>query len=143
MAGLILADIHTALADQIRAGIDRQTSVSEFPDGSTVFPNVTVHSGPGQYLNPYSTLGFGGTADISVRLKIEVDAVDVESACIKIADYLSMGSGNESSILDAITADETLGGLVEEMILAPIEWDTETNPFVAYIPLQLIVKKVV
>jgi hypothetical protein len=143
MAGLSLQAIHEALADQIRAGIDRQTSVSAFPDGSTVFPSVTVHSDPGQYLNPYSTLGLSGTADISVRLKIEVDAVDIESACIKIADYLSMGSGNESSILDAILADETLGGLIEEMIHAPIEWDTETNPFVAYIPLQLIVKKVV
>ena len=142
MAGLILADIHNALADQIRVGIDRQTNVYPFPNGSYNTPAVTVHSDPSGYISYWGTFGPNGDADILLRLKIEVDAADVESMCIKIADYLSVGTGNDSSIVDAVMADRTLGGVVGDCVILTAEWDTENEPFVAYLPVQIILRKV-
>jgi hypothetical protein len=142
MSGLVLRGIHVALADQIRAGIDRQTNVYEFPNGSYNPPSVTVHSDPSGYISYWGTFGPNGDADILLRLKIEVDAGDLASVCIKIADYLSVGTDNGSSIVDAVMADRTLGGVVGDCVILTAEWDTENEPFVAYLPVQIILRKV-
>ena len=141
MAGLILADIHNALADQIRAGVDRQTSVSAFPDGSTVYPCVTVHSDP-EYISYWGTFGPNGDADLKLRIVIEVDAGDLTSICLKIADYLSVGTGNGSSIVDAVMGDRTLGGVVGDCVVLTAEWDSENEPAKAVLPVQIILRKV-
>ncbi len=141
MAGLILADIHNALADQIRAGIDRQTNVSAFPDGSTIYPSVTVHSDP-EYISYWGTFGPNGDADIKLRLVLEVDAGDMTSICLKMADYLSAGTGNESSVVDAVMADRTLGGVVGDCVVLNAEWDSENEPQKAVLPVLIILRKV-
>jgi hypothetical protein len=141
MAGLILADIHNALADQIRAGIDRQTNVSAFPDGSTIFPSVTIHTAA-DYISYWGTFGPNGDADVQLRIVIEVDAGDLTSICLKIADYLSVGTGNESSVVDAVMADQTLGGVVGDCVVLTAEWDSENEPTKAVLPVWIILRKV-
>jgi len=141
MAGLILADIHNALSNQIRAGVSRDTNVSAFPDGSLVYPSVTIHSDP-EYVSYWGTFGPNGNADLKLRVVIEVGAGDLMSVCLKIADYLSVGTGNTSSVVDDIMADRTLGGVVGDCVILTAEWDTENEPFRAVLPVQIILRKV-
>lgn len=136
-----LETIHRALAAQLVAHISRETNVSAFPDGSTTFPQITVHSDPGGYLAYIGTFGPNGEADLMLRLKLEVDAGDVESMCIKVAAYLSVGTGNGSSIPDAVMFDKTLGGVVGDCVTLTAEWDSDGDPGVAWIPVQIILSK--
>src|SRR6185503_2341883 len=129
-----LQAVHRALAGQISEHITRDTNVAAFPDGSYSPPQITVHSDPGGYLNYAMT--FNDEADLMLRLKLEVEAGDdLESVCIKVTDYLSSGTGNTSSIIDAVNFDRTLGGAVENCRILTAEWDTDTNPAVAWLPV--------
>jgi hypothetical protein len=142
MAGLNLQAIHEALANQIQSYVGRQTNVAAFPDGSSNYPMITVFSDPSGYVDPYSTFSGNGYAEVMLRVKVEVDAVDDSSKCIKILDYLSVGTGNTSSVFDAIRSDHTLGGLIDDCKPGVFEWDSENDPGTAVIPVLLLVKKV-
>lgn len=139
MAGVDLEQIHRALAGQISEHIDRDTNVSAFPDGSTVFPSITVEP-YGQYLDYFGTFGPNGNADMMVRLRIELMAGDLESVCIKMCDYLSVGTGNTSSVVDAIMFDRTLAGFVEDCVALTVEWSAD-DLTTAFIPVGIILKK--
>lgn len=137
-----LATIHNALATQIAAHITRETNVDAFPSRPYNPPSITVHSDPSNYLAYIGTFGPNGEADLMLRLKVEVDASDgLESVCLKIADYLSVGTGNGSSIPDAVMIDKTLGGVVASCVVLSAEWDSDGDPGVAWIPVQIILSK--
>lgn len=140
MAGVNLNAIHRALADQLRTNIARDTATNPFPIGTTTYPCITVYPAAGTYIDYWKTFGPNGNADLMVRLKLEVDS-DNESMFIKIADYLSVGTGFTSSIIDAIHADRTLGGTVEDALVLTAEWDAENDPSVAWLPVSIILKK--
>lgn len=137
---LDLNAIHRALATQLRANIARDTDTNPFPIGAPSYPCITVYPDPSGYLTYLSTFAGNGYADLRVRLKLEVDS-DEESTFIKITDYLAAGTGFPSSIWDAIRIDKTLGGLVDDCYPSEAEWDAENDPTVAWIPVQIIVKK--
>jgi|GEM_PF-6097810 len=132
--------IHRAVADKLRRGLARDTSVNPFPIGAPVYPSITVYP-DSPYINYFETMGANGKASIHLKLKIEVDS-DSESMFIKIADYLSVGTGNTSSVTDALMAtDHTLGGLVDECVILSAEWDAINDPDVAWLPVQILVSK--
>lgn len=137
---LNLETIHRALADQLRANLARDTAVNAFDIPPTTYPSITVYPDPAGYLQYLSTFGGNGYVDLRLRLKLEVDS-DNESVFIKICDYLSAGAGFTSSIWDAIRIDKTLGGVVEDCVPSAAEWDAESDPDVAWIPVQILVKK--
>lgn len=141
--GVVYDTIVRALAAQVAAGVDRQTNVKPYPDGSWNPPQITVHTDPSPTFDYWGTFGPNGLATLFLRLKIEVAAVDIESVCIKVADYLSVGTGNNSSVIDAVHADRSLGGVVGENACAALtaEWDTDTAPGVAWVPVQILLTK--
>ena len=130
-----LQAIHRALAATIRAGIERDTNVYPFPQADPTFPCITVYPSDDVYLNYAMTMD--AEADLMLRLKLDVDG-DAESMAIKICDYLSTGTGNGSSIVDAIAANRTLDGLVENCVTLTAEWaDPDSTPGVAWIPVAI------
>lgn len=136
-----LEGVFRALADQISSGIERDTNVNAFPDGSFNPPQITVYP-PSGSLNYWQTFGPNGAAALTLRLKLEVDSDDTESIGIKICDYLGVGTGNTSSIIDAVMADRTIGGTVEDAAILTAEWgDPDVDPGVAWLDVQVILKK--
>lgn len=136
--------IHRALASQIQAYLKangRDTNVNPFPSGILSPPSITVEPDPSGYIPSYfETFGTAGYADINVRLKIEVDAIETESVGIKIASYLSVGTSNGSSVVDAIRSDKTLGGVVDDCLPYDVEWSPDEY-WTAYINVRILAKK--
>lgn len=138
--------IHRALASQIKTYLDangRDTNVRPFPAGILSPPCITVHSSPSTYLDYFGTLGPNGIESMFLRIKIEIEAVESESACVLMCKYLGIGTGNGSSVLDAIHSDRSLGGVVGVNGCAALtaEWDSDGDPYTAWIPVQILLTK--
>jgi hypothetical protein len=137
-----LAAIHRAAATQIQNALTRLTNVYPFPQDTVVYPCVTVYPGAGEYIDYWKTMGPNGNADMMLRLKVEVDSESSEAVAVKICDYLSVGTGHTSSIVDAVMADRTLGGTVEDALVLSAEWvDPDSSRGVAWLPVSIILKK--
>jgi hypothetical protein len=59
---------------------------------------------------------------VNLRLRVEVATADAETTFIQITDVLSTGTGETSSIPDAINVDPTLGGVVQSATVLNAEW---------------------
>lgn len=140
--------IHRALAEQIDVGINEDTTVYPFPIESPVKPCITVYPGAGKYVDYFTSHGPNGTADLYLRLKVEVDG-DGESIGMKICAYLSIGTGNGSSVPDAVhgtradgTSGRKLGGLVDDCVVLSADWaDPDSDPGVAWLPVAVYLTK--
>ena len=109
MSGLTLGDIRNALAATITAGVDRQTNVYAYPVGDPKLPCITIEPDSGDYVDYWLTFGAAGLAAVRMVLVLEPGGNDPVSAGIALDDYLSAGTGNGSSVIDAVLADRTLG----------------------------------
>lgn len=135
---VVLEVIHRALATQIANHLARDTNVYPFPVDLPVIPAISVHPASGTYIDYFSTFGPNGTSDLKLRLKLEVDS-DAESVAIQICDYLSVGTDNNSSIVDAVHFDRTLGGAVDDTAVLTAEWDVESS--VVWIDVWILLTK--
>lgn len=108
MSGLTLSEIRAALGNQIRTNIDREINVYDVPHGDYSYPAITIGHAP-DYLDYWLTMGSAGHSAVRFILRVETGGTTSESATIALDDYLSAGTGNGSSIIDALMADQTLG----------------------------------
>lgn len=114
--------IREAIVAQLRANIERDVNVYPYPPDSPVFPCVIVHAGDtpgggGEYLNYHGTFSDGSVVGVRMCLQIVYTATRSTDSLIALDDLMStVGSGSESgyesSIIDAIEFDKTLGGVV-------------------------------
>jgi hypothetical protein len=133
--------VHRALADQLRANVSAGVTVYPWPASNPVWPALQVIP-EGDYLGYFQSMGPDGSADMRVRIRIEVDAVDDESVFVKMCRYLAAGTGHESSVPNAVLVDRTLGGCVADAVPLIAEWpNPEAEPHVAYVPVQIILNK--
>lgn len=111
MSGFTLSEIRAALKAQLDANLSgpREQTVHAHPQGSYTFPAVVIDLDEGDSIDYWETFGAGGLAGVRFVVSVETGGMDKESASIARDDYLSVGTGNGSSILDAIHADATLG----------------------------------
>lgn len=107
MSGLTLADIREALADQIRSNVDRQITVATYP--TDVPPPSVMLEADNDYVDYWLSFGSSGVAAVRFVLVVEPGGTDPKSAAIALDDFLSAGTGNGSSLVDAVMADTTLG----------------------------------
>ncbi len=113
---LNLSAIREALVNQIQAGVDVAVNVYAYMPGAPMFPCVAVVPA-GEYVTFHGTFDSGpGTGGISyVNLDVHVvESGQVENAGRFVDDMLSTGTGN--SVIEAIEADVTLGGVVESCV---------------------------
>lgn len=141
--GLNLNAIVEALADQIRAGIQRDINVSPDPNSGMPLPCIEIWPGT-PYVDYFGTLGPNGNADVQLKIKIEVDSIDATTIRLQMNDYLSAGTGNSSSIPDAVMRDRSIGGVLgaDGAFVSPCEWDPSGDePSVSWVPVWLITNK--
>jgi hypothetical protein len=110
MSGLTLSDIRAALKAQLDAKLTgRDQTVHAHPQGDYTYPAIVIDLDDGDSIDYWETFGPGGLACVRFVVLVETAGLDKESASIARDDYLSVGSGNGSSIIDAVHADPTLG----------------------------------
>lgn len=140
--GLDIGPIRQALADQIQNNIDRRTNVYRYST-AWALPAVTIEpSDP--FVSVFETMGPDGQSDIELDVCIYAVAAVLDDAEMAIDDYLSIGNGNNSSVVDAIHADLTLGGLVESCKCLTVGAPTVLATGVVQVRLhvQIILRKV-
>lgn len=125
MSGLTISEIREALAAQLVANLDRETNVS-IRGETKPSPCITIDFAPSDYI--VYDRSFGNTSiDVEFELMIDANGSDKQSITLRIDDYLSAGRGNNSSIVDAIDVDNTLGDVVEDCHAVSARVDRETG----------------
>ena len=108
MSGLVLSEIREALAATIRAGVGRQTNVYAYPVEDPMPPAVSIEPDT-TYVDYWSTMGGRGMSIVRFVLILEPGGNDLPSALRRLDDYLSLGTGNSSSLVGVVMSDRTLG----------------------------------
>lgn len=108
MNGLEIGAIRDALKAQLVANLDAETNVSARGEAKPP-PCITIYNSTGEYDRAFNNT----SADFEFELVVDPGNGD-ESSVVRMDDYLSAGLGNNSSIVDAVNLDATLGGAVED-----------------------------
>jgi hypothetical protein len=147
MAGLTLSAIRDALAAQIRANIDRSVTVHARNPGGRSGRNIVI-TPETDYIEYALTMGPNGQADVFFAIDIECPAAQLDSAQIALDDFLSVGQGNTSSVVDAIqagrdTVNGALGGLVADVVCLTADGpNLDADPITARLHVHVIVHKI-
>lgn len=118
--------IHDALASQILTITGKPANA--WDTTSTAYPAITVLPG-----TPYVTYHNTPTM-VSMNLQVEVatNAMEKESAQIALSRFVNAGTGETTSILDALenvtSLTPTLGGVVENINVVDVSIFTRTSP---------------
>lgn len=111
---LDLTVIRNALATVIRGGVARTVNVhAMWPDSAIILPAVIVI--PAAEYVAYHEAFARGLA--TVALEIRLYATGTVAGQLVIDDMLSAGAGKDSSVIDAIEANRSLGGIVSDCIV--------------------------
>ena len=124
--GLTIGTIREALAEQIDNYLERDSNVYARPVGDVQYPAITVGYGTGDFITYWETFGERGISSMRFVLTVETAGMDAESASIALDDYLSVGTGNGSSLVDAVHSDPTLGGVVAASVIRSVAVDPIT-----------------
>lgn len=141
---LDLQAIREALKAQLDEELARDINVYAYRPANPVPPYVAVISGD-PYISYYETFAssaVGSLCDVQLELIIGQTA-DAISAQVFIDDLLSAGAGQTSSVIDALEADPTLGGVVATCIAlraGPIVF-AEDGSATASVPLQIAIRR--
>lgn len=142
---LDLVAIRTALAAQLGnvAGLEVYRNHPGIPVVPSAGAAVIVM--PDQYYVSYAETfpgQIGALADVSLLLQVYAQSSDPVSGQDRIDELLSSGNGQSRSIIDAIEADRTLGGVVETTLVLTAQDPTldTTGPtplFVVHLPVSV------
>lgn len=144
MSGLDLRAIREGLAAQIQTYVTRGTTVHAYDPGDHAGPAIIIRAASGEYVSYFSTMGGNGYAEVFLTLELDPAATRPADQRRAIDDYLAVGTGNTSSVVDAIHSDRTIGGLVSDVVCltADIADDSADTDPVAVLHVRCIVKKV-
>lgn len=138
--GLTLREIREALASTIRDGVERETTVLAYRAVSSSFPLIALEP-DSDYVDYWQSFGSSGIAVVRLSVVIVPGKAD-ESARIRLDDFLSAGTGNGSSVVDAVVADPTLGGVVRTVQVGAVSVSDGDGGPVAVIPVTVYVGKI-
>lgn len=113
---LDLVAIHEALAGQIDAAVIDAHIYAHVP-GAPLFPFIAI-AGDVEYVNYWGTFSDGGNKPVRLTVVVGVAKGPGPEAQRTLDEFLSSGAGYEStSIVDAIHADKTLGGVIDDCVV--------------------------
>jgi len=115
MAGLSLRAIREAFADSLRERVEG-FNVSAYPGDGRSTPRISIFASGSDYVDYWLSFGSAGLAGIHYELWVETSAADDASAQMVLDAVLSAGDGNENSLIDAIRENNTLDGLVDDIV---------------------------
>lgn len=132
-----IEEIRKAMAAQIKANVERGTNVTwyEILTDTPDFPRIGIELTEVGY---FGTFGPDGESDVLGRLRLEIGVLPMtaENAAIKLSAYLD--TTQPSSIVNAVMADKTLGGTVDECVVLSA---TVLSPYEAEFPFSIILSK--
>lgn len=152
MSGLDLSAIRQGLVDTIKAGVTRDVRGYPYPLGNEELPCVVVNTGD-DYITYNTTLGQasgGAMCDVNLELILMARcSVSLEDGQRVLDEMLSARASLPNSVIDAIEADRTLGGVVQECKLGAAgryegsRPDTEGRPqaVVVTVPVQIWMRR--
>jgi len=113
---LNLTVIREALAAQITAGTGREVRGYPYPTGSiNELPCVVVRCDD-DYVNYHATQG--EAADVGLVIDVMAACrASIEDGLRVLDELLSSAAGQPTSVIDAIEADDSLGGAVERVVV--------------------------
>jgi hypothetical protein len=111
VSGLQLTPLREAIAAQIKLYIQRDANVFPYQVGDD-FPLIEIRYPDGTYVDYTNTFGATGISEVHLDVVITCKGSGDDAQRV-LDDYLSMGDGNGSSVVEAICADKTFGGLAE------------------------------
>jgi hypothetical protein len=136
---LTISTIRDAVKAQLNAnltgGPQRQVTIDAHGDGA---PAPVIRLELTATPNYWGTYGPEGIAYMEARLVIDVAGVD-GSAIRRLDDYLSVGTGNGESVVDALMADQSFGGTVQGLKIQPGDYDADNAT--AELLLSFVAKK--
>jgi hypothetical protein len=127
MGGLTLSEIREALAEQLRNNIARDTNVRAYPPMPPP-PGILVDLAPDP-VDYWMTFGTAGISAVRLVLKVDPGPGEEESAARRLDEMLSAGTGNTSSVIDAVMEDRTLGLTGVTCVARDVSYDPETITF--------------
>ncbi len=135
--GLTLSQIRTAIHDQLRANLSRDVNVDATGEGKPA-PVVRVQLRPSDPIDYWVTFGESGIAQAAFEVQV-IPANTDQSAVKRLDDFLSVGTGNGSSVVDALMADKTLGGVAQTIQINSSSYDPDE--ITATFELTIVLKK--
>jgi hypothetical protein len=82
-----------------------------------------------------------GNGVAEVRFDLIVDVANIDGGAVRrLDDFLSVGTGNGESIIDALLQDPTLGGVVETVVVSGVSEYDAIN-VTATLPLRVVCRK--
>jgi hypothetical protein len=137
VAGLTLQAIREALAAQIRTNVARSVTVFAYDPEARSGHNITII--PAAEYIIFSTIGSNWGTVVNFDIRVEVPGRLADSQ-IAVDDYLSAGTGNTSSVIDAVHG--TLGGLVEDCIVTSVDGsDLTVDPLTVVLHVQVMTSR--
>lgn len=125
MSGLTLSEIRDALADQIADYLGDGTNVRAYPVDCPP-PSVLIEFDSGDAIDYFLTFGSSGLAEVRFSLVLQVGGSDPVSAGRRLDDYLSVGTGNGRSLIDAVMSNRTLGLTGCDVVVTSCEPDSQS-----------------
>lgn len=119
-----LADIRHAVAERvIDAGLDSSVNVFAYPPKDFPLPAVLVMPSGDTYIDYHGTFGALRVQTVELVVRIIVpEGGSPQSAGERLDEYLSSGSGEDSSLADAITGSGiTIGTATADIFAARAE----------------------
>lgn len=107
MAGFTIGELREALAAQLRANIDRSVNVRAYPPASPS-PSILIEL-EGDAVDYWMTYGAAGVGTVRFLVTVDPSGTDAESSARRLDEFLSVGTGNGSSFIDAVLVDKSLG----------------------------------
>ena len=130
--------IETKLNANLAGGPQRQVTIDAHGDGAPA-PVIRLELQQSDPIDYWLTMTGNGVAEVRFDLIVDVANVD-QSSVIRLDKYLSVGTGNGASIIDALMADKTLGGVVETIHVSGVSEYDAIN-VTATLPLRVVCRK--
>jgi len=130
MSGLDLSAIREGLATTVTVGVSREIRGYPYPKGNEELPCVVVHRVGDESVDWYGSLAAAdGLAIVNFVLEFMAPCrVSFEDGLRVLDEMLSAGAGLPNSVIDAIEADRTLQGTVEETLVGVASGESGTRP---------------
>lgn len=129
-----LTAIREAFAAQIKNNVSAEINVYPYRRSSLNPPYVVIDGSTDNYLQFHATWARNGVHEIEFVLEIRATGAGENSGPL-IDSLLSYGTDQPSSIIEALRADRTLGGVVANTVVStgqgPVIDDTGATAFLA------------
>ncbi len=142
---LTLSAIREAIGNQLRNNLTgapgNQVNVDVDGEGAPM-PRIRLELQPSDPIDYWLTMNGStgnGVAEVRFNLIVEVAGVD-QSAVQRLDKFLSVGTNNGESIVDALLASKTLGDVVETIHISGVSEYDAAN-VTATLPLRVVCRK--